>query len=157
YQPTHPSTYASDYRSSQEYSHPAAPAPAAHARDDGYEHPHEDDARFAAGQHQHPRDDGSEGEQVETYYPDDAPLQPQEDAMYDAAPRAGRRGGLATALALTGCPGPGTAGAYAYRSYYGNPDPTQPPPVITADSATPAKIVPATAGDPQSSKAVQDR
>ena len=68
-----------------------------------------------------------------------------------------RHGGLATALALIGCAMLGTAGAYAYRSYYGNPSSTQPPPVITADSSTPTKIVPASAGDPQSSKAVQDR
>ena len=37
------------------------------------------------------------------------------------------------------------------------PSSTQPPPVIAADNSTPTKIVPATAGDPQSSKAVQDR
>ncbi len=151
YQPT----YASDHRSSQDYSHPLPPATETHAQDDrGYEGPH-DDAHFAAGEHR--RDDGVEGEQVESYYPDDAPLQPQEDAMYDDAPRARRRGGLVTALALIGCAMLGTAGAYAYRSYYGSPDSTQPPPVITADSSTPTKIVPATAGDPQSSKAVQDR
>ena len=34
---------------------------------------------------------------------------------------------------------------------------TQPPPVITADTSTPTKIIPATAGDPQGSRAVQDR
>ena len=31
------------------------------------------------------------------------------------------------------------------------------PPVITADNSSPTKIIPATAGDPQSSKGVQDR
>src|SRR5262249_27760129 len=56
-----------------------------------------------------------------------------------------------------GCPVLGTAGAYAYRSYYGNPSSTQPPPVITADNSTPTKIVPAGAGDPQSSNVAQDR
>src|SRR6202040_2466138 len=79
------------------------------------------------------------------------------DQMYDDAPRARRRGGLATALALIGCAVLGAPGAYAYPSYSGSPDPTQPPPVITADSSTPTKIVPATAGDPQSSKAIQER
>ena len=78
------------------------------------------------------------------YYQDDVPLEPHEDDMYDDAPRARRRGGLATALALVGCAVLGTAGAYAYRSYYGNPDAAQPPPVITADNSTPTKIVPAT-------------
>jgi len=51
----------------------------------------------------------------------------------------------------------GTAGAYAYRSYYGNPSSTQPPPVITADNSTPTKIVPESAGDPQSSNVAQGR
>src|SRR5262249_2226601 len=51
----------------------------------------------------------------------------------------------------------GTAGAYAYRSYFGNPSATQPPPVITADNSTPTKIVPASAGDPQSINVAQDR
>ena len=74
--------------------------------------------------------------------------------MYDDAPRARRRGGLATALALIGCAVLGTAGAYAYRSYSAVP---------TCDAAAaghhaptirrPTKIVPAPAGDPQSSKA----
>jgi hypothetical protein len=51
----------------------------------------------------------------------------------------------------------GTVGAYAFRSYYSPADATQPPPVITADNSTPTKIVPATAGDPQSGTAAQDR
>src|SRR5262249_26227494 len=34
---------------------------------------------------------------------------------------------------------------------------TQPPPVITADNSTPTKIVPASAGDPQSVNVAQDR
>jgi hypothetical protein len=110
---------------------------------------HYDDDRTDDGQH--------DGHEAEYYYQDDVPLEPHEDEMYDDAPRARRGGGLATALALIGCAVLGTAGAYAYRSYYGNPGSTQPPPVITADSSTPTKIVPASAGDPQSSKIVQDR
>src|SRR5262249_46962691 len=94
---------------------------------------------------------------AEHYYEDDVPLDPRDDAMYDDAPRARRGGGLATALALIGCAMLGTAGAYAYRSYYGNPSSTQPPPVITADNSTPPKIVPASAGDPQSVNVAQDR
>jgi SPOR domain len=77
--------------------------------------------------------------------------------MYDDAPRARRHGGLATALALIGCAMLGTAGAYAYRSYTGHPSATQPPPVITADSSTPTKIVPVPAADPQSGRPTQDR
>ena len=97
------------------------------------------------------------GDDADPYYQDDVPLEPHDDEMYDDAPHARRRSGLATALALIGCAVLGTAGAYAYRSYSGGPSSTQPPPVITADSSTPTKIVPATAGDPQSSKAMQDR
>ena len=51
------------------------------------------------------------------YYQNDVPLAPDEDEMYDDAPRKRRHGGLATALALIGCAMLGTAGAYAYRSY----------------------------------------
>src|SRR5260370_2226737 len=58
---------------------------------------------------------------------------------------------------MIGCAVPGPAGAYAYRSYYGNPSSTQPPPVITADNSTPTKIVPESAGDPQSSNLAQGR
>jgi hypothetical protein len=102
-------------------------------------------------------DDGQHGAQeAEYYYQDDVPLDPREDATYDDAPRT-RRGGLATALALIGCAVLGTAGAYAYRSYFANPTSTQPPPVITADNSTPTKIVPASAGDPQSVNVAQDR
>ena len=89
------------------------------------------------------------------YYADEAPLDPQDEAMYDDAPRARRGGNLATVIALVGCAVFGTAGAYAFRSYYTSPGATQPPPVITADTSTPTKIVPA--GDPQASKTVQDR
>ncbi|MFL6831884.1 MAG: SPOR domain-containing protein [Xanthobacteraceae bacterium] len=97
-------------------------------------------------------DDGRQ--EPEYYEGNDVPLDPHEDAMYDDPPRA-RRSRLATALTIIGCAVLGTAGAYAFRSYYGSPSATQAPPVITADSSTPTKIVPA--GDPQSGKAVQDR
>ena len=84
-------------------------------------------------------------------------LDPDTEQMYDDPPRTGRRGGLATALALIGCAMLGTAGAYAFRSYYGPPTSTQPPPIITADNSIPTKIVPPPAGDAQASKAIQDR
>ncbi|MFL6822394.1 MAG: SPOR domain-containing protein [Xanthobacteraceae bacterium] len=96
-----------------------------------------------------------DGRQEPEYYEGhDVPLDPHEDAMYDDPPRA-RRSRLATALTIIGCAVLGTAGAYAFRSYYGSPSATQAPPVITADTFTSTKIVPA--GDPQSGKAVQDR
>jgi SPOR domain len=111
-----------------------------------------DDNRTDDGQH-----DAQEAEAEYYYQDDDIPLDPHEDAMYDDAPRARRGGGLVTALALIGCAVLGTAGAYAYRSYFANPSSTQPPPVITADNSTPTKVVPAGAGDPQSINVAQDR
>jgi hypothetical protein len=79
-----------------------------------------------------------------------------EDQFYDDPPRAHRHGALVTALALIGCAMLGTAGAYAYRSYHGQATVMQPPPVIAA-AETANKIVPPTAAEAQSGKAVQDR
>jgi hypothetical protein len=171
------SRHRDSYGSSPDYGHPEfarsfAHDPRAHdPRDARIQEPPADDdyddAPVAAHrQGQHYADDrlhagalreDAEQEEEEFDYPDEGPLEPQDDELYDDAPRARRHGGLATALALIGCAMLGTAGAYAYRSYTGNPGSTQPPPVITADSSTPIKIIPATAGDPQSGKVIQDR
>jgi hypothetical protein len=123
------------------YDDPHGAAPAPHYADDRYA-----DAQAHDGERQ----------QDQQYYQDDAPLEPDEDEMYDDAPRARHRGGLATALALIGCAMLGTAGAYAYRSYTSAPGATQPPPVITADNQG-NKIMPASAGDPRVSKGAQDQ
>src|SRR3954468_6713174 len=145
-----------EYEVREDDAHPLAPAtghdevPLAANYQDG----HHDD-RIHDAQHYDDRPHG--GDAARPYYQDDAPLEPHEDEMYDDAPHARRHSGLVTALALIGCAVLGTAGAYAYRSYSGVPSSTQPPPVIAADNSTPTKIVPATAGDPQSSKGVQDR
>jgi hypothetical protein len=145
-----------EYGVREDDAHPLAPAtghdevPLAANYQDG----HHDD-RIHDAQHYDDRLHG--GDDAEPYYQDDTPLEPHEDEMYDDAPHARRHSGLVTALALIGCAVLGTAGAYAYRSYSGVPSSTQPPPVIAADNSTPTKIVPATAGDPQSGKAVQDR
>src|SRR6516162_8585479 len=149
----------SSHASSRDYTHSPAPQPEGRPSDDRFY----DELHLGADQQtQHyaddPADDGQHDAQAaEYYYEDDAPLDPHDDAMYDDAPRARRGGGLATALALIGCAVLGTAGAYAYRSYYASPSSTQPPPVITADNSTPTKIVPASAGDPQSINVAQDR
>jgi hypothetical protein len=145
-----------EYEAREDDAHPLAPAtshdevPLAANYQDG----HHDDRIHDA---QHYDDQLHGGDDAGPYYQDDAPLEPHEDEMYDDAPHARRHSGLVTALALIGCAVLGTAGAYAYRSYSGVPSSTQPPPVIAADNSTPTKIVPATAGDPQSGKAVQDR
>ena len=155
----------------RDYAQPPASEPAGwHADSRFYDEPqlranqqsqHYDEQNQQYEQNQHYEDDGTDGgqsdaQEAEYAYQDDVPLEPHEHEVYDDAPRA-RRGGFATALALIGCAVLGTAGAYAYRSYFGNPSSTQPPPVITADNSTPTKIVPASAGDPQSSNLAQGR
>ena len=151
----------SSQESSQDYYSPAAQSEAQGSDSRFYDELHVgadqqthycDDNRTDDGQH-----DAQETEGEYYYQDDDVPLDPHEDAMYDDAPRARRGGGLVTAVALIGCAVFGTAGAYAYRSYFANPSSTQPPPVITADNSTPTKIVPAGAGDPQSINVAQDR
>src|SRR5262245_18511857 len=142
-------------RSNLDYSHTPAPE----SRDS--ESRFHDDANLRADREddyygdERTQDGQQDRHEPEYYDRHDVPLDPHADAMYDDPPRARRGGGLATALTIIGCAILGTAGAYAFRSYYGSPSATQPPPVITADSSTPTKIVPA--GDSQSSKAAQDR
>jgi SPOR domain len=168
----------SAHGTSRDYAHPPAPEPAGwHADSRFYDEPQlranqqsqhydeqsqqYDEQNQQYEQSQHYDDDRTDGgqydaQEAEYAYQDDVPLEPHEHEAYDDAPRA-RRGGFATALALIGCAVLGTAGAYAYRSYFGNPSSTQPPPVITADNSTPTKIVPESAGDPQSSNLAQGR
>jgi hypothetical protein len=67
------------------------------------------------------------------------------DDVYDDPPKRRRSGALITAVTLIGCALVGTAGAYGYRSYYID-NGSKRAPVITADR-TPAKIVPADAGN----------
>jgi hypothetical protein len=98
-----------------------------------------------------------EGEHHGHYLDEEEPLDGYTEQIYDDAPRAARRGGLTTALALIGCAMLGTAGAYAYRSYSALSAAAVPPPVITADNTTPTKIIPAPSNDSQSGKIVQDR
>jgi cytoskeletal protein RodZ len=166
------SAQGASYETSRDYAHPPAPEPAGwHADSRFYEEPqlgadqqsqhYDEQNQHYDEQSQHYEDDGTDGgqydaQEAEYAYQDDVPLEPHEHEVYDDAPRA-RRGGFATALALIGCAVLGTAGAYAYRSYFGNPSSTQPPPVITADNSTPTKIVPESAGDPQSSNLAQGR
>src|SRR5262249_4298502 len=73
------------------------------------------------------------------------------------APHAGGGRRAPHRLARSGAAVLATAGASASRSRFGQPSAMQPPPVITADNSTPTKIVPASAGDPQSSNVAQDR
>ena len=180
----HRSGQGSSYATGRDYAQPPALKPAGWHADSRFhdepqlranqqsQHYDEQNQQYEQGQHydeqsqqyeqsQHYDDDRTDGgqydaQEAEYAYQDDVPLEPHEHEAYDDAPRARRRG-FATALAIIGCAVLGTAGAYAYRSYYGNPGSTQPPPVITADNSTPTKIVPESAGDPQSSNLAQRR
>jgi hypothetical protein len=154
---------ADPYGAHGDYAHPPAHAgeerlPASHVYDEvplAADHQgqyHHDDQLHQSQQYAGEQQDGYDADQ---YYEDEASLDPRDEEMYDDPPPARGRSGLTTALALVGCALLGTVGAYAYRSYTGPVGSTQPPPVITADTSTPTKIVPA--GDPQSGKAAQDR
>jgi hypothetical protein len=63
---------------------------------------------------------------------------------YDDVPPARRRVGIMAVAAVFALAVIGTAGAFGYRALFGSSAPSQPPPVIKADTA-PSKIVPATA------------
>jgi cell division septation protein DedD len=88
------------------------------------------------------------------YFEHGAPLAPHDEDMYDDPPRAGRRGGLLTAVTLIGCAMIGTAGAYGYRTFYVAPNANKVPPVITAET-TPSKVV--SASEIPTGKIIQDR
>jgi SPOR domain len=156
-----------DYGAHADYAHPPAHGseerlPGGHVYDEvplaaehqGQYHEqgqyHHDDQLHQSQQYAGEQQDGYDADQ---YYEDEASLDPHDEEMYDDPPPARGRSGLTTALALVGCALLGTVAAYAYRSYTGPAGSTQPPPVIAADNSTPTKIVPATAGDPQSGKA----
>jgi cell division septation protein DedD len=95
------------------------------------------------------------GDEAGDYYDDDGQDADQDDGLYDEAPRSRGRGGLITVAAVLGLAVVGTAGAFAYRSYFNGA--ASPPPVIKADTS-PSKVVPtAQAGDVGSTKTVFDR
>src|SRR5262249_26090169 len=71
------------------------------------------------------------------------------DEGYDDAARSRRRGGMITIVAVLALATLGTAGAFAYRSYFGGTGTA--PPVIRAD-AGPNKVVPATQSGDATSK-----
>ena len=110
---------------------------------DGFEDIYADDRQYA---HAETDDD--------PYYDEGAPTTPRDEDMYDDPRRPSRRSGLITAVMLIGCAMIGTAGAYAYRSYYVGSGSNRTLPVIAADT-TPSKVV--SSVDPQPTKSIQDR
>ena len=82
---------------------------------------------------------------------------PHDDEFYDDVPRGGRRKGLLTVVAVLGLAVVGTAGAFGYRSLFGGPGSSSPPPVIRA-SGEPSKVAPPPVNPDQSaSKFSYDR
>ena len=85
---------------------------------------------------------------------------PHDDEFYDDAPRPKRRKGLLTVAAVLALAVVGTASAVGYRSLFGGPGKSSPPPVIRAN-AEPNKVAPpqsaAAATDPSASKFNYDR
>jgi SPOR domain len=93
----------------------------------------------------------------EHYAADDGDETLHREEIYDDPPRARRRGGLVTVMAVAGLAVLGTAGAFGYRTISSPSGPATPPPVIRADT-TPSKIVPAVGtNEQQSNKLIQDR
>jgi SPOR domain len=77
------------------------------------------------------------------YHPSNAQLAGEEEDFYDDVPPAKRRMGIMAITAIFALAVIGTAGAFGYRALFGTSGPSQPPPVIKADTA-PSKIVPVT-------------
>ena len=95
------------------------------------------------------------GYQHDAYEHDTA--QYAEDEYYDDAPPSRRRLSIMVIAGVFALAVIGTAGAFGYRALFGSSGPSQPPPVIKADTG-PSKIVPATTGkDAQSNKLITDR
>ena len=68
----------------------------------------------------------------------------EDEDHYDDVPPSRRRLGVMAIAAVFALAVIGTAGAFGYRALFGSSTPSQPPPVIKADTA-PSKIVPASA------------
>jgi SPOR domain len=84
------------------------------------------------------------GYETQPYPHDLAHHDGEDEHLYDDVPPVRRRMGIMALAAVFALAVLGTAGALGYRALFGSSAPSQPPPVIKADS-TPSKIVPASA------------
>jgi SPOR domain len=91
----------------------------------------------------HPAVDTARFEQ-DPYHPSNAQLAGEEEDFYEDGPPTKRRMGIMAIAAIFALAVIGTAGAFGYRALFGSSGPSQPPPVVKADTA-PSKIVPVTA------------
>lgn len=133
---------------------PAPPLPTEQSYHQGYDPYGEQNSAYAAADQQY--GDMSEPHQAayDAYYAQDG--QYADPDQYEPAPPPKRRGGMVAVFAILALAVFGSAGAYAYRTYF-HRGPSAPPPVIKADTA-PTKIIPAAhaAGAP-ANKAIYDR
>ena len=81
---------------------------------------------------------------------------PHDEDMYEDQPRARRRGGLLTVMAVLTLAVVGTAGAFGYRTLFSGAGSVLTPPTIRAD-AGPNKVVPTSQTTDSSGKMIYDR
>ena len=81
---------------------------------------------------------------------------PHDEDIYEDQPRARRRGGLLTVMAVLALAVVGTAGAFGYRTLFSGSGSVLTPPTIRAD-AGPNKVVPTSQTTDPSGKAIYDR
>ena len=115
---------------------PSAPEAPLYGASDGFLY--QDDAETAG----HPAAETGAFE-PDPYHPSNAQLAGEEEDFYDDVPPAKRRMGIMAITAIFALAVIGTAGAFGYRALFGTSGPSQPSPVIKADTA-PSKIVPVT-------------
>ncbi len=123
-------------RSAPPAAPPSAPEAPLYGASDGFLY--QDDAETAG----HPAAETG-GFEPDPYRPSNAQLAGEEEDFYDDVPPAKRRMGIVAIAAIFALAVIGTAGAFGYRALFGTSGPSQPPPVIKADTA-PSKIVPVT-------------
>ena len=123
-------------RSAPPAAPPSAPEAPLYGASDGFLY--QDDAETAG----HPAAETG-GFEPDPYRPSNAQLAGEEEDFYDDVPPAKRRMGIVAIAAIFVLAVIGTAGAFGYRALFGTSGPSQPPPVIKADTA-PSKIVPVT-------------
>jgi hypothetical protein len=141
----------------QDYAQPGRP-PAGYNYDP---QPQYDDARYAAYGHDQRgyapqnsfgREQGPQGHSHDPYYRG----MPHDEVMYEDQPRARRRGGMLTVMAVLALAVVGTAVAFGYRTLFSGSGAVATAPTIRAD-AGPNKIVPTTQASDPSGKLIYDR
>jgi hypothetical protein len=125
----------------QQYADPRYGAPAHDDQQYGYEQ-----------QNSFPPAQDEQGYGSDPYYRG----MPHDEDIYEDQPRARRRGGLLTVMAVLALAVVGTAGAFGYRTLFSGSGSVVTPPTIKAD-AGPNKVVPTAQGTDASGKMIYDR